>query len=306
MHTILGAGGAISNELAKVLIANQQPVKLVSRNPKPMSGASTCSADLTNSRQTSEAVKGASVVYLCAGLKYDQKVWSIMWPAIMQNAIDACKTHNAKLIFFDNIYCLGKVNGPMTEESPFNPNSKKGEVRADIATQLLNEIKAGNITALIARSADFYGPGCKTSMFNLLVTDNFAKGKKAQVMVSADFEHSFTHTPDCGQALWLLSQRNETFNQIWHLPTAHPALTIKEMINLAAKEFKMEPKFTTMSKGYIRFGGLFSKMVKELYEMLYQNDSNYIFDSSKFENTFGMQAFSYEEGIKQTVLSYQN
>ncbi len=65
-----------------------------------------------------------------------------MWPAIMQNTIDACKTHNAKLIFFDNIYCLGKVNGSMTEESPFNPNSKKGLVRAAIATQLLNEIKA--------------------------------------------------------------------------------------------------------------------------------------------------------------------
>ena len=68
----------------------------------------------------------------------------------------------------------------MTKESLFNPNSKKGQVRAAIATQLLNEIKAGSITALIARSADFYGATCKTSMFSLLVTDNFAKGKKAQ------------------------------------------------------------------------------------------------------------------------------
>jgi nucleoside-diphosphate-sugar epimerase len=306
MHTILGAGGAISNELAKVLIANNQPVKLVSRNPKSMEGATTFSADLTNSSQTSEAIKGSSVVYLCPGLKYDIKVWSTMWPAIMQNTIEACKTHNAKLIFFDNIYCLGKVNGPMTEESPFNPISKKGVVRATIASQLLNEMKAGNIKALIARSADFYGPDCKTSMFNLLVTDNFAKGKKAQCMVSAELKHSFTYTPDCGKALWLLSQQNDAFNQIWHLPTAHPAITGEEMINLAAKEFGVAPKFTTMSKGFVRFGGLFSKMVKEVYEMLYQNENEYIFDSSKFEKAFGIQATSYEEGIKQTVQSYQN
>ncbi len=47
-------------------------------------------------------------------------------------------------------------------------------------------------------------------------------------------------------------------------------------------------------------------MVKELYEMLYQNHSEYIFDSSKFENAFDMQATFYEEGVKQTVQSYQS
>ena len=47
---------------------------------------------------------------------------------------------------------------------------QKGEVRAAIATQLLNEMKAGNIQALIARAADFYGPaGFATSVANMLV-----------------------------------------------------------------------------------------------------------------------------------------
>jgi len=306
MHTILGAGGTIATELTKVLIANNQTVQLVSRNPKPLIGTTIKAADLSNSSQTSEAVKGSSIVYLCPGLTYDLKVWAKMWPAIMKNTIDACKEHKAKLIFFDNIYCLGKVNGPMKEESPFNPSGKKGEIRASIATQLLNEIKAGNITAMIARAADFYGPGCKTSAFNLLVTDNFAKGKKAQWMVNTDLKHSLTYTPDCGRALWLLSQRNDAYNQIWHLPTAHPAHIGKELIGLAAKEFGIPPKYTILSKGYIRFGGLFNRLVNELYEMLYQNDSEYIFDSTKFENAFGMKATSYEDGIKQTVLSYKS
>jgi hypothetical protein len=47
-------------------------------------------------------------------------------------------------------------------------------------------------------------------------------------------------------------------------------------------------------------------MVKELYEMLYQNDSAYVFDSSKFEKVFDMQPTSYPEGVRQTVQSYQN
>ncbi len=306
MHTILGAGGAIAHELTKVLIANNQSVRLVSRNPKPVNGAIIKSADLADKLQTSEAINGSSIVYLCPGLTYELKVWAKLWPVIMQNTIDACKEHKARLIFFDNIYCLGKVNGPMKEDTIFSPTSKKGVVRAAIATQLLDEIKAGNLTAMIVRSADFYGPHCKTSVFNLLVTDKFAKGKKAQYLVNASLKHSLTYTPDCGQAIWLLSQRAEAFNQIWHLPTAHPALTGKELIELAATEFGIEPKYTILSKGYIRFGGLFNKLVKELYEMLYQNDSEYIFDSTKFENAFGIKATSYEAGIKQTVLAYKN
>lgn len=305
MHTILGAGGAIAQELTKVLLAKKQPVRLVSRNPKPVEGATIKAADLADSLQTSDAVKGSSIVYLCAGLKYDIKVWAKMWPVIMQKTIEACKEHKAKLIFFDNVYCLGKVNGAMKEDSPFNPISKKGLIRASIATQLLDEVKAGNLTALIARAADFYGPGCKTSVFNILVTDKLVKGKKAQYLVNADLEHSFTYTPDCGNALWLLSQRDDAFNQVWHLPTAHPALTGKELIGMAAKEFGIEPKYTILSKGYIRFGGLFNQQVKELREMLYQNDSEYIFDSSKFEKAFDMRPTSYEEGVKQTVLSYK-
>jgi nucleoside-diphosphate-sugar epimerase len=305
MHTILGAGGAIAHALTNELFANNQPVNLVGRNPKPVPGATIISADLADKRQTSEAIKGSSIVYLCAGLKYDIKIWAKLWPLIMQNTIDACKEHKAKLIFFDNVYCLGKVKGAMTEESPFNPASKKGVIRAAIATQLLNEIKSGNLTAMIARAADFYGPGCNTSVFNILVTDNLAKGKKAQCMVNADLQHSYTYTTDCGKALWLLSQRNDAFNQIWHLPTAQPALTGKELIGMAAKEFGMEAKFTILSKGYNRFGGLFNTLVKELHEMLYQNDSVYIFDSSKFENAFRIKPTTYLEGIKQTVFSYK-
>ena len=84
MHTILGAGGSIAQELTWVLLANNQPVRLVSRNPKPIQDTTTKAADLTDSRQTSEAVKGSSIVYLCPGLTYDIKVWTKMWPAIMQ------------------------------------------------------------------------------------------------------------------------------------------------------------------------------------------------------------------------------
>ena len=76
MITILGAGGAIGNELVKLLAAKNQPFRLVGRNPKATPGATeTLAADLTDRDQTIRAVAGSSVVHLLVGLKYDHKVW---------------------------------------------------------------------------------------------------------------------------------------------------------------------------------------------------------------------------------------
>src|SRR5713226_5396897 len=114
MITILGAGGAIGNELAKLLAARNQPFCLVGRDPKATRGATeTLAADLTDRDQTIRAVAGSSVVHLLVGLKYDHKLWQEMLPRIMSNAIEACKRAGAKLIFFENVYMYGRVSGPM-------------------------------------------------------------------------------------------------------------------------------------------------------------------------------------------------
>lgn len=306
MYTILGAGGIIANEISKVLSQNKIPHTLISRHPKPVNGALTRSADLTNATQTDEAVKGSSIVILCPGLPYDSRIWDKQWPVIMNNTINACKKHNARLIFFDNVYALGKVTGAMTETTPYHPVSKKGELRAMLSLQVMDEAKAGNITAMIARAADFYGPNCSTSVLNLLVFDKMVKKKKAQWMVDDSTVHSFTFTPDCGNALWLLSQKQDAWNQVWNMPTAAPPLTGKEIISRAASIFSTQEKHMIIGKGMIAVLGIFMRVMYEMKEMLYQYDSDYIFDSSKFNNAFNFQPTDYTEGFKMTAASYQS
>jgi nucleoside-diphosphate-sugar epimerase len=103
-------------------------------------------------------VAGSDFVYLLAGLDYNRKIWRAEWPVIMRNTIDACKAAGARLIFFDNVYMYGRVDGSMTESTPYNPCSAKGKIRAEIDEMLLKEMKSGEIKAMIATSADFYGP----------------------------------------------------------------------------------------------------------------------------------------------------
>ena len=121
---MLGAGGSIGIELLKERDGKGQRVRLVGRNPKPVKGAAeVVAADLSDLDQTTKAVSGSEVLYLLVGLKYDLRIWREVWPKIMANAIEAAKRAKAKLIFFDSVYMYGLVNGPMTEETPFNPCS---------------------------------------------------------------------------------------------------------------------------------------------------------------------------------------
>jgi nucleoside-diphosphate-sugar epimerase len=299
MHTILGAGGAVANALTRELSNHNETICLVSRKPisNPNKNVSWKKADLLNYAELLEASEGSSVIYLTAGLIYDKNVWKAQWPLIMQNVINVAKETQARLIFFDNVYMYGLVNGPMTEATPYNPCSAKGEVRAAIASKLMDEAKTGNIRASIARAADFYGTENKNSFFDMMVLDNFAKKKKAQWVGDAKKLHSFSYIPDMGKGVYLLGQNPDTDNQIWHMPTAQ-ALPGKQFIEIAASIYNVEPNYMAINKFMLWSFGLFNKVVMSTVEMYYQYNHDYIFDSSKFEKAFNFKRTNYEEGIK--------
>ncbi|MEO8052992.1 MAG: NAD-dependent dehydratase, partial [Acidobacteriota bacterium] len=192
----------------------------------------------------------------------------------------------------------GKVNGAMTEETPYAPCSKKGEIRAEIARILMIEAKAGSLGAMIARSADFYGPDSDHGVPNVLVFDALAKGKTPSWLVNASVPHSLTFTPDAARGVALLAERESAWNQVWHLPTAPNPPTGKEFIAMAAKEFGVAPKYRVLYRPILRVAGWFKSDIRESYEMLYQSDSPYVFDSTKFAKEFGFAGTPYAEGIR--------
>lgn len=304
MQTILGAGGAIGTELAKVLPSYTKEIRLVSRNPKQVNKNDILlHADLTNPKQLMNAVEGSDIVYLTAGLKYNFKIWQSTWPVIMQNVIDACKKHKAKLVFFDNIYMYDPAYlNHLTENTPIRPTSKKGKVRAQLAEMIMNEVEKDNLTALIARAADFYGPGIQdVSVLIETVFKPLHQGKKANWLGSINKVHSYTYTPDAGKATALLGNTHDAYNQVWHLPTAKPAITGKEWIDTIARELGTKARVQVAPKFMVRIMGLFVPVMREFVEMMYQYDRDYFFDSSKFERAFNIFPIPYAEGIRQIV-----
>lgn len=301
MQTIIGSGGTIGEPLARELIKFTDQIRLVSRHPKKLHETDQLfPLDANDLKKINEAVSGSKEVYITIGFEYKLKTWQNTWPPFMQAVINACKAHGAKLVFFDNVYMYAKSAIPhMTEESPLQPPSKKGAVRKQLHEMIMKEVEKGALTALIARSADFYGPNTgNKSMLVETAAKNLLKRKKAQAFGDINKIHSYTFAPDAGKATALLGNTEDAFNQVWHVPTTRQKLTTKQWIELIATELNTSPRIQQLPAWMLKVLGLFIPVLREFPEMLYQNEMDYFFDSSKFEKRFGVGATSPAGGVK--------
>ncbi len=301
MQTILGAGGAIGTELARELKKYTDRVRLVGRDPKAINpDDELVKADLLQPCQVEKAVEGAEVAYLTVGLTYTAKAWREQWPPLMRNVIEACKKQGVKLVFFDNVYTYDRDHlNPMTEDTPVRPTSKKGQVRFEVLKMLLDEMKSGRLEAIIARAADFMAP--KNSVAVETIYKNLAAGKKAMILGKPDRLHNFTTSLDAARGTALLGNTPEAFGLVWHLPTDKNALPWKEWVELFAKEINTLPRYSVLPEFMLGMLGLFIPLMRELKDMNYQNVSDYVFTSEKFEKYFHYTPMAPAEGVKWVV-----
>ena len=165
---------------------------------------------------------------------------------------------------------------------------------------VLDRISEGKLSAIIARSADFYGIG-NNIMLMEVVYKRLAADKKAQWLYTAKTKHSFTYTPDAGLATAMLGNTPDAYNQVWNLPTDRNSLTGEEWISLFAKEMGKPEKFQLMPAWLVKAASLFVPLFAELYEMRYQFDRDFFLDSTKFEKRFNFKPTTYQDGVKAIV-----
>ena len=302
MQTILGANGVIGRELSRQLLIYTNQIRQVGRTPAQVNPTDELvSANLLDAKATSYAVAGSDVAYLVAGLKYDTTVWQEQWPVVMRNVIEACERHGCALVFFDNVYAYGFVDGVMTEDTPYNPRSHKGEVRARIATMFMDHVRRGELRGLIVRAADFYGPGAVLSLTHATVTERLKAGKTPQWVGNPKAVHTFTYTPDAGRSVAILGNTPEAYGHVWHALTSHEPMTGEGYVRLACEIAGRPYALQRVPRWMLSLLGLFVPVLRENMEMLYQFEYDYRFDSTKLERAFGLTATPYRDGIAATL-----
>lgn len=288
MQTILGAGGQIAIELGRALRrTHTTDLRLVSRNPRAIHDADDLRpADLLDREQTAEAVAGSHVVYFTAGLPAKTELWEAQFPTMLRNALDATRAAGAKFAYFDNTYMYPQDDRVQTEDTPFAPVGRKGRVRADMATMVLDEMARGDIPVLIARAPEFYGPGRTQGFTNALVIDRMGAGRRPLVPVRDDRLRTLIWTPDASRALAALGNAPDAYGQTWHLPVDEQRPTYEELVHMAAAQFGGNQRYTVIPQWALSAAGVANGQTREIRELLPRYAHDNIFDATKFTDRF--------------------
>ncbi len=304
LHVVFGSGPlglSVVNELA----AQGHNVRVVSRSGKAAvpDNVEVMQADAYDPIQAERACKGASFVYQCAQPPYHQ--WVEKFFSLQKNILDASANVGARLIIGENLYMYGEVNGPIHEEMPYAATTRKGQLRARMATAALEAHQKGRLPVVIGRASDFFGPRVLSSTLGERVFVPALQGKTASFVGKLDLPHSFTYIKDFGKALVRLALEEQSYGQVWHIPTA-PALTQRQIGEMISEILGQPVKMSGTGRFMMRIGGLFIPEARESVEMMYEFEKPFIVDSSKFTRVFGQTATPMREALIETINWYRD
>ena len=297
LHVVLGGSGSVGRPLLEELLTRGHHVRAVTRNEfdDPPKGVETLLADVALAEGATAACADAEVVYNC------------VFPPANAAVINACSTNGAKLVLADSLAMYDCRSGPMTETTRFDlGNRESGRTRAEMEHRLLEAHRKGDLRATIGRASDVYGPGVIVSVVGSSVMRAALDGRASTVLGNPDLPHTYIYNRDFARALAVLGDSDKADGTVWHVPSA-PTVTTREFLALAYGEAGNELKIRNLGPVSLRLLGLLSKQVRRARrEKLYQFQSPFVSDHSKYEAAFGAETTPHFRAITETLEWFRN
>lgn len=302
IHVVVGANGATGTVLCGELLAAGHTVRGVSRTGRGApKGVDAIAADATDAARIAEVCAGATTIYHCALPPMDS--WLPTYVDLTNALINAAGKVGARLVYADDTWMYGKVDGAMHEDSPIRPVVYKGALRALAAEMILSAHARGQTETVIGRAAELYGPRVESLLGAALFTAVLT-GHKARWPGDPDLPVTATFIGDFGRALADLGQHPAVTGQVFHVPVA-PAITGRRFIEKIGKIAGSSPKVGRLTPRAITVLKLVAPIVREGAELLYQFERPFLVDDSRFRALSGRAATDWNDGIGQTINWYR-
>ncbi|MFG2908634.1 NAD-dependent epimerase/dehydratase family protein [Kitasatospora sp. NPDC048286] len=302
-HLIVGHGPA-GAATARLLAEQGHEVRVVTRTGAPagpaVPGVEHLALDASDPVRLAKAARGAVALHGCAAPPLPQ--WTRLWPALADSLCAAAEESGAVLVMLGNLYGYGPVAAPMTEDLPLAATGPKGRVRAAAWERARALHEAGRIRAVEVRASDFFGPGVTDGgHLAARVMPGLLKGRSLGVVGAPDAVHSWTYLPDVARAMVELAGEERAWGRAWHVPTA-PAVSMRAMVDRLVAEAGVGPvAVRRLPAAVLAVAGLFSPLLRELWEVRYQFDQPFVVDCSAYEAAFAVRATPLEEQVRATV-----
>jgi nucleoside-diphosphate-sugar epimerase len=227
--------------------------------------------------------------------------WHGQLASMVDNALAAARVNGARLVFVDNLYMYGAVDGPISESTPERANNPKMALRRDIGRRLLAAHAAGEASVAIGRLSDYYGPGGENSLLYKLLLAPALTGRRMQLFVDGDQPHTFAYLPDAARGFATLVEHPEADGRPWILPSASP-ITQREAAAIVNGLLPHAAKVGTLRAWMLRLAAHFDVDAREGRWVTHQFDRPFVVDAGDFERTFGpVELTGHRDGLAATL-----
>lgn len=239
------------------------------------------------SRELSEALIGCDHVIVTLGMPYRSALWQQQWPLLMSAVVEAGGKSAVPITILDNVYLYGDAS-PFKEDSINNPISRKGWARYD-GWKMLSAARERGQDIVTCRSADFLGPGAERTLMPWSALVGAVQGTRKILpwIGSGNVLHSFSHPEDVAEGLirCCIDPRLRT-GTVLHLPTIAP-FTGRQMVAEISKFTSERVWLLPIRSGLVALAGVVNTQARELSEMMYQSENDFLVDDSRYRAVDG-------------------
>ena len=299
LHTVVGLG-AVGRALLGEMVDRGLPARAIARSRVAdlPQGVELVVADMTALADARRATEGATVIYHAASAPYDR--WPELLPPLMRGVLAGAEATGARVVYADNLYAYGPVDGPLTENLPYRAKGPNGRIRAVLADELMGAHAAGRVRATIGRASDYYGPWGRQSTAGDRLFMPALAGKPALVLGHPDEPHTYTYLPDFARGLVTLGTQDAALGEAWHLPSAD-TITTRAFVGLVYAAADRPLRLRVMPSVLLAALALVSPMLRAVREQQYQRTAAWVVDHGKFERAFGVTVTPHREAIAATL-----
>ncbi len=206
---VLGASGGIGGEVARTLAARGWAVRAMHRNPEGRGdGLDWVKGDAMSAADVRRAAEGASLIVHAVNPPGYRK-WATLVLPMLDNTIAAAQAAGAAILLPGTVYNYGPDAFPdLTEDSPQNPQTRKGAIRVAMEQRLAAAAAAGT-PALVVRAGDFFGPQAGNNWFSQGLVKPGSTLSAITAPGKPGVGHQWSYLPDVAETMVRLVEAGE-------------------------------------------------------------------------------------------------
>lgn len=308
---VIGATGGIGGEVARALRTAGWHVRGLARNPEEAAQRAGwvgkidwVAGDAMHEADVVAAARRAAIIFHGANPP-GYKNWRGLAIPMLRHSIAAARASGARLFFPGNVYNFGPDAGAVvTEESPQNPQTRKGRIRVEMEA-MLEAAASDGVRALIIRAGDFFGPHQPASWFkNAMVKP----GRPLRAIVYPgvrDVGHAWAYLPDLAATIARLAAQEASLPAFERFHFGGHWLAQGVEIARAAARVAGNPDLPIRSFPWplVYIGAPFSTFMREALEMRYLWQVPLRLDNSKLRALIGDETHTpLDQAIRETLL----